>query len=713
MKHLAVILVAGTLAALAGAAHARVHVVRSAQTIAYDSPGAARRARNVAIEGDSAIVILDLGSHRQAVLFRRGTDGQWTQARVLLDVTTSASGPDELALADGVAAIRIGDVMHVFERSGSNWTESNVAGTPRPAPGLVTSSRRILAGRRGCNYDANVFSKSVGSGVWGVSGRASGAIGECNDHGAGLDLEGDVALVINPPTNDIREYRRNGTALAWPQVGTLVPPAGVTLQQWMTPTLRGDVAVIDGGHFFRRVGGAWDYQGRILPLDSAGGTNVGSPDYRGDLLASIAGWNSEQSNDQPYLYRQNAAGGFDHVAILATSGQTSYVDLSGNTAIASSLDAWTDQIFLQFYTLPTPIVAPNAIANDFEANDVSGFQQTSGSNFALATRGTNRLYRQSATTGESRAVLTDSDWSNYQSVEADITPTAFDGADRWFGVAVRYVDAANFYYLTLRSSNRLELKRMVNGQFTTLAWRTLPVTLGSTYRLKLSINGSSLEGIVMGVGGLDATDTTHTHGRAALMTYRTRADFDNVYAAPTLSLPLAYKQPGAWGTEWTYQGGQWNWVELPFPYPDDVGEAQQSTSGDARAFFGTPTDNQRIDASIRLDAYIPSPSGAWFGVLARWVDSRNFYYLTLRSNNRLEIRKQVNGVVTVLKSVPFTAEPGRFYGLRFEVLGNELHAFVDGAFVAGAIDGDIATGQYGLGSYRTAFTYRWVQVGQP
>ena len=53
----------------------------------------------------------------------------------------------------------------------------------------------------------------------------SGAVGECNDHGAALDLDGDVALVRNSPT-DIREYRRNGTALQWVQVGTITPPAG-------------------------------------------------------------------------------------------------------------------------------------------------------------------------------------------------------------------------------------------------------------------------------------------------------------------------------------------------------------------------------------------------------------------------------------------------------------------------------------------------------
>lgn len=713
LKKLYASLLAGTFSALASLAHARVHVVQSFQTFTYGgNEDFSLPTPVVAIENDSAVAILYRPGGRQAVLFQR-VSGQWAQTRVLLDVTTNSSlTPDDVKIADGIAAIRLADVLHVFERT-TNWSESATAGTPRPAPGLATSARRILAGRRGCNYDANVYSKSAGSGVWGVSGRASGQAGECNDHGAALDLEGDVALVLNPP-GEIREYRRNGTALDWPQVGTIVAPDGVAFSPWFDLTLHGDVAATTFGHWFRRVGGAWNYQGKLMPLNSGWGTGVNQPDYKGELLVSTGAINEQHAAHEPYLFRQNAAGRFDNLAKLATAGDTGSVDLSGSVAIVASQDEFEGTNFIEFFNLPSPLIAPKAIANDFEAGNVSGFQQTVGSQFALATSGSNRVYRQSATTGESHAVLSGSNWSGFQSIEADVTPTAFDGADRWFGVAVRYFDADNRYYLTLRSSGRLQLKRMVKGQFTTLAERILPVSLGTKYRLRLTVDGSRLEGTVIGVGGLDATDTALTRGQAALMTYRTRADFDDVYAAPTRSLPLAWNHPGGFeGSSFTHEGGTWNWVELPSNYPDDVGEAQQSTSGDARAFFGTPTDDQHIETSVRLDSFNASPSGAWFGVLARWVDARNFYYLTLRSNGKLELRKQVNGVITVLRSVPFSAEPGRFYRLGLDVLGDQLHAYVDGAFVAGAVDGDIAEGKYGLGSYRAAFTYQWFDVRQP
>ena len=116
---------------------------------------------------------------------------------------------------------------------------------------------------------------------------------------------------------------------------------------------------------------------------------------------------------------------------------------------------------------------------------------------------------------------------------------------------------------------------------------------------------------------------------------------------------------------------------------------------------------------MRLDAYGSSTAGAWFGLMARWVDARTHYYLTVRSTNRLEIRRQVNGSTTVLASVPFTATPGRYYDLRLTVLADELRAYVDGALAAQANDSQIPTGAYGIGTYRAAATVQQFVVDQP
>ena len=145
----------------------------------------------------------------------------------------------------------------------------------------------------------------------------------------------------------------------------------------------------------------------------------------------------------------------------------------------------------------------------------------------------------------------------------------------------------------------------------------------------------------------------------------------------------------------------------------DIAFGQTATDGNARAYTGTPTGDQVIESQAKLASYGSSTQGAWFGLLARWHDARTHYYLSVRSTGRLEIRKVLNGTITVLKSVPFTATPGRYYNFKFAVVGNELHAYVDDVFVAGAIDNDIAEGQYGLATYRAAATYQNFYVNQP
>jgi hypothetical protein len=667
----------------------------------------------VAINGNSAIVIeYGEGSGRLARPYELASNGQW-QAGAPLFTAASAkdASQDDVAIGNGFAAVHIGDQLRIFQRSGNLWVPAPTANPIPAAHGLAISGGRILVARPGCNYDADLYQKSSTTGKWIVTGRIRGATGPCDDHGALLDIDGDVALVTNESTHEIREYRRNGS-VTWPQVATITPPAGTDFDS-AAPTLKGDIAFVSTGDYFKRSGSGWAYQGRVRPINSAL-TDIEDADYRGSLLLSFStvGNHPTYFERHPYLYQPNSSGGFDQVAELDFSGIGAYADVSGNHAVVSAA-FYNNENFIEFFELPAPLRAPPAIANDFEAHDVSGWQQTPGSQFALASSG-GTVYRQASTTGTSTAFLTDSDWSYSESIEADIKPTAFDGADRWVGLAVRYVDADNQYYVTLRSSNKLQLKRNVGGAFKTLAEATLPVTLNQKYRVKLGINGSRLVVWVNDSFVIAADDTALTHGRAALMTYRARADFDNVFAAPTSSYTLAsmdFSDPNGSGKPFTTEGGKWELVEQD-NYPD-VAFGQTSTEGNARAWIGTPTGDQVVHTKAKLASYASSSQGAWFGLLARWVDARTHYYLSVRSTGQLQIRRVLNGSVTVLKSVPFTATPGHYYDFDFSVIGNELHAYVDGVFVAGAIDNAIPQGQYGLGTYRAAATFQFFGAEQP
>jgi hypothetical protein len=72
----------------------------------------------------------------------------------------------------------------------------------------------------------------------------------------------------------------------------------------------------------------------------------------------------------------------------------------------------------------------------------------------------------------------------------------------------------------------------------------------------------------------------------------------------------------------------------------------------------------------------------------------------------LQIRKQVDGVTTVLRSVAFTAAPGAMREYTLSVRGRELHAFVDGQLVATALDDALPRGKYGMGTHLAAATWQ-------
>ena len=113
------------------------------------------------------------------------------------------------------------------------------------------------------------------------------------------------------------------------------------------------------------------------------------------------------------------------------------------------------------------------------------------------------------------------------------------------------------------------------------------------------------------------------------------------------------------------------------------------------------------------DAFAASRQGAWFGLLARYVDARNYYYVTVRSTGQVQIRKIVNGVITVLGTANFTAVPGRYYDVRFLVINDQLQLYVDQTLVATAHDRAIASGKYGLATYRAAARWETFEVLQP
>ena len=177
------------------------------------------------------------------------------------------------------------------------------------------------------------------------------------------------------------------------------------------------------------------------------------------------------------------------------------------------------------------------------------------------------------------------DWTD-QSIQAEIKPTAVNGNDRWVGLATRRTDASNYYYVSLRSSGIIQLKRMQGGVFATIDSASVPWALNRTYRLRLESVGTLHRVYVDGDLVLEAWDDMLSHGRAALLSFRTAADFDNVIVRPFLTQTIysrerrrAVDPPRLQPEPWTYSGtGQWSWqTEGP---GSGVHFKQTSTAGD-------------------------------------------------------------------------------------------------------------------------------------
>jgi len=103
--------------------------------------------------------------------------------------------------------------------------------------------------------------------------------------------------------------------------------------------------------------------------------------------------------------------------------------------------------------------------------------------------------------------------------------TGFSGQDRWFGIAARYVDESNYYYLAVRNSNTVSLRKLVNGAITVLGTAPLTVTPNTWYDLRLDAVGNELRAFVNGVQVLQAIDASHASGQGGILTYKTGAEY--------------------------------------------------------------------------------------------------------------------------------------------------------------------------------------------
>ena len=352
--------------------------------------------------------------------------------------------------------------------------------------------------------------------------------------------------------------------------------------------------------------------------------------------------------------------------------------------------------------------------DDFENGSISQWQPVGDPAIWSAANGSSgKVLRLSDSTQEARILRTGTNWTN-QAIQADIKPTTYGSSPTaWFGLMARYKDPANYYYVLVMNTGAIELKSIVNGGFTALATGSMPAAppLNKTYRLRLEAIGTSLKMYVDDRLVLQATDSAHASGRAGVMTWKTAADIDNVRVSQTGQSTLLTEdfQDGV-ANGWLATGTS-SWAVV-----DDGGSKvyrQSNTTGDARSVVGTATwTDQVINVDAKLNAFNATGLG-WFGLMARYQDPANFYYLVVQRDGLVELKKIVANSYSTLSTGSFTPLPGSTYKLRLEAVGSQIKAYVDNQLVLQATDATFAAGKVGATMWKADVSYDNVLVTRP
>jgi hypothetical protein len=707
----------------------RPMVVENSATLATPDAAYTEFGAAVGVDGDFAIVSATRATaedrYLTAFLYRH--DGtRWTQVRRLAEHVEYLDFPipPAIAMRNGVAAVQ-GPVTDFYERMGDEWIAAAAdVVTEGPGTSLRIDGSRVVSGEGTCNKNGRLFEKDAG-GIWRSAVLFEGFpdAGGCDNdlRGGPVDVNGDWVVVSQPnpertlqPLRAALLFRHYDDGTGWNPFayGSAEAPADATqFGEDVALKTTADADLVDvivsgsaasGSYVYREQPGlGFKVADRIQTVDGYMGGGRARRIVRADDLLFQSSFSHDRNADVVNVFRQRADRSYEHVAILAARNGASLgaaLAVSGRRVLVGGR---ADGIV---YAFELPALSQRSPVQDtFASGNGTGWTPTAGSSFATTQSGVSRVYRQTNTTLETRAVFDAADFTS-QAIEADVRVNAFGGAGSGAGLTTRYQSPRNFFDVVVRNDGRVELRRMAGGTLRVLAATSFTFVAGRTYRLRFESVGTLHRAHVDGVLLIDADASGPTHGRAALLTDRAAADFDNVVVSPSLASTI-YSTGFEGGTAgpWRRTGlGFWNlWSGASVVWN------QSSIAGYARASIGAPTDDQIVRVRARLDTFA-TPNGTedrWFGVMARHVDERNFYYLSLRRSNTVSLRKFVDGVATTLATASYTVEPATWYALRIDAVGDRLRGYVNGRLVLEATDGSHARGSAGPVMYKAAVDY--------
>ncbi|MEU4559378.1 right-handed parallel beta-helix repeat-containing protein [Actinoplanes sp. NPDC023936] len=149
-------------------------------------------------------------------------------------------------------------------------------------------------------------------------------------------------------------------------------------------------------------------------------------------------------------------------------------------------------------------------------------------------------------------------------------------------------------------------------------------------------------------------------------------------------------------TGWTASGGSW-----AIATDGDRVYRQSGTSSDARSLAGNAAwTNYSAQAVVKPTAF--NGTNRFVALLARAQNNTSYYYLALRSNNTVELKKLVGGSSTTLDTASVGVSVGTAYTLRLDVSGTSLRGYVNGAALVDATDSQFSSGRIGVATFNAS-----------
>jgi hypothetical protein len=714
----------GLLLYVTALAAAPAVLLEKARLVPLDGAPEGGFGRAIAINGNVAVVSANDqprafgGGEDEAgavYVFERDSTGAWLQTAKLMSGREGDLYGIDVAVDGNIIAVAAAHSFrtHVYEKLAGTWQLSSVlwAGTAGNVGNgnSVAIENGVLAIGDDSPHGMGLYRRGAGGWVQIASYESGTGFPDDDYFSPQVDISHNVAIhgswgddFVDPPRPSTAFIYTAGTGGNWaqPTVTALTRPGGSNIPDGFSSRvlISGNTAVISEYLFSPNSTGQWVNTGRVF-----GAAALDDDETR------ILG------QSRPFRYAPlylRATSSWPLRAELATSDAAPVTAVSidsGRALIAS----YPNNVYV--YETPANLDRPSLQQDDFQDGDANGWATTPGSLFAVASSGSARFYRQTSVAGNS-AALWQSPATNDQAIQADIVPRAFDGADRWFGLVVRYTDINNYYYVTARSGGGIQLKRILAGAFTTLGSATLPVAIGTTHRIRLEAVGDHVRVFVNDRPVIRVRDASLSGGVPGLMTYKTRADFDNVVVNANPAYVAFADDFERTTLDWQTVSGNWQHVTADgswvYRQADLTGGARLLMLGAGQGSYGTLGD-QIVQADLRPTEF--SGTDRWVGLIARYRDAGNYHYVTLRSSGSLEIKKLLNGSIQTLATVPFTVQPNVSYRLRFEAIGTRLRVYVNGTLRAEASDASLtrALSSAGVATYKAALDLDNFSVVQP